>query len=75
MKSFLVALILLVAATTAHADRKLAEQYFRAGAEAYHAQDFKSASESFDSTAKLSKIRVFQLCNHWLHKLGGVTIS
>jgi len=43
------ALVLLLAlAGLAHADRKAAERYFRAGEKAYRAQSFEAAATSFD---------------------------
>jgi hypothetical protein len=40
--------VLLVVAAPAHADRKSAERYFRAGEQAYKAQNFDAAAQNFD---------------------------
>ena len=40
--------ILVLIAATAHADRKSAETYFRAGEKAYKAQNFDAAAANFD---------------------------
>ncbi|MEO8552544.1 MAG: hypothetical protein ABI678_21350, partial [Kofleriaceae bacterium] len=49
--------ILLLAATTAHADdRQTAERYFRAGSVAYSAQSFAAAAADFDEAYKAMPI-------------------
>ncbi|MGE0396244.1 MAG: hypothetical protein AB7T06_05960 [Kofleriaceae bacterium] len=54
----LVALLVLLVASVAHADgtqgdpRKAAERYFRAGAKAYAAQNFLAAAQNFDEAYK-----------------------
>ncbi len=45
---WLAALVILALAAPAHADRKTAESYFRAGEKAYKAQNYDAAAQNFD---------------------------
>lgn len=52
MKRVLVIAIALCAAVPARADRAKAEQYFRAGAQAFRQQSFEAAAEDFEAAYK-----------------------
>lgn len=53
----IIAIVIVFATTVAHAeDRKTAERYFRAGAKAYAAQNFKAAAESFDEAFRAAPL-------------------
>ena len=51
MRALVIALVVL-AAMPAHADRAKAEQYFRAGAQAFRQQSFAAAAENFELAYK-----------------------
>lgn len=52
MKRLLVVACLLASLGEAHADRKKALMYFRAGEKAYQAQNFEAAAQNFDEAFK-----------------------
>jgi hypothetical protein len=52
IRALVILVLVALPLSTAHADRKVAERYFRAGSKAYAAQNFQAAATNFDEAYK-----------------------